>query len=169
MKPKLSRILSSDYIALLSLIAPIVIALIYLLIMTGIIGYIPLRKFQNVADDPEAATVFLWMLLGSLLVFMPLFGYRVADIFERFEHARPVDGQIVDVIRFRDRGKIVFTFAYGGMEYTVNNAVHFSKTAKALRPGQIVMIAVPPENPRKALLTELYCEDKPSINQERGA
>lgn len=159
MKPKFTKILKSDYPSLISVIFPVAIGLIYVLIVTDLIGFIPLRKFQSAADDPEAAKIFLWFFLGSLLVFLPLLGYRVAELFERFSNAVEVEGQIIEVNRFRDRGNIVFAFKYEDVEYRVSNAVHFSKEAKLIQEGQITTIVVPTLEPKKALIKSLFCED----------
>jgi len=71
------------------------------------------------------------------------------------------DGQVVTgVVRsapfIKDRGRINFSYAYGGQDYESTIVVHASKRARTFEAGKEVEVALNPEKPGQAYLRGLY-------------
>lgn len=152
-KPSLARIVKSDYVALLTVLSPLVVWLMYLAL--ACFGYLPNPKGRKPLSDSDAP-FFLKLALVSTLICIPLLIWRVRHFQTVFANGEAVNGRIEKVYFFRDRGRIEFTYTYAGRQYRAKNALHKTKAATAFREGDEVVIVASRSNPKRAYIRDLF-------------
>jgi hypothetical protein len=154
MKVSIIKIIKSDYLAMLSLIAPIVTIIIF--IDSKYIGV--LHKFfsRGRLTEPGDSSIFLIMALITIAVFVPLFAFRIKSIKNHFKDGIEVIGKIVHLSLWKDRGRVEYEYEIDGEKYRSGNAFHRNKFVDSLVEGQEISIIVSKNNPKKGLIKEMY-------------
>jgi len=157
--PGFWKIVSTDYLSMLSLLFPIVV-----------IGlYIALVAFGNIPDPRilrhggqihwvgmEQAQIFLYMAIVLVLVGVPLFIRRYGSIRHTFRTGIEAQGTVVSVTHFKDRGRIEAEFTLDGEIHRMGNPVHLTKQVRTIQEGQTVTIVYCSNDPRKAFIKDIF-------------
>ncbi|MFH1711888.1 MAG: hypothetical protein ABH846_01475 [Patescibacteria group bacterium] len=158
MKVSIIKIIKSDYMAVISLIAPMVMLLLYLdAKYIGLSAYIFSGKLHGQAVDPQ---LMLIIAIVTSVIFLPLLLIRVLRIRMIFKKGIEVEGIIRTVDLWKDRGRIGFVYSFEGKGYTKEISVHQSKFVKSLKPEQRISVIVMKDDRRKALIKEMFITDK---------
>jgi hypothetical protein len=67
-----------------------------------------------------------------------------------------VEGDVVSVSFFRDRGSATYIYTVNGERYKSSNAIMRHRITTQLRQGQKVTIVVNKDNPKTAFIRDLY-------------
>jgi hypothetical protein len=151
--PSVFRILQSDYTAGLSLIMIIVVWGMYLILMYY--GKIPGTYGRDPLTTSDAPG-FLKIAMGGTLLGIPLLTWRINFFNSLFKNAEKVTGYITYIHFYRDRGKVEYEYTYGNNNYTSHNAIFKSGRTKYYQQGDEITLMVDPENPKKAVIRDLY-------------
>jgi hypothetical protein len=140
-RPSLFRIVRTDYLASLAVLAPLVV--------WGMAVIFPLLGETDAAFDISLAGVVTVIALPVLL-------WRVAVISNTLTNGIDVAGVISNASFFRGRGRIDYVYSYQGEKLQSSNAVHQNKQTSALTMGSSVTVVLDPNNPKRAFVRELY-------------
>lgn len=153
-KPKLSKIIANDYIALLAVVFAVFLPLA--LFVCSVLGF-GVRSSGRVVDfeqsDFRAMVPYLTITSAAAIVG---FYARITWIKSILEQGVPARGVIRSIMTYRDRGRIEFDYEYAGHKLSAGMAVHLSKAVRQLRPGDVVDVVVSREKPTRALLRSLF-------------
>jgi len=144
MKPRLTRIILTDWLALFCFIS---------IPGAWIIGYLfPFLRRGAQFGTSEMHTVALPLsLIGAGFLFWRI--HRIYHLFSRGESAR---GYITDIRLARDRGRIEFMYERGGVSHVSWTPIHQNRDVLALRIGQEVELLVDSARPTMAIIRHLY-------------
>ena len=140
--PAIGRIVWTDYTTFL--------ATMFVVLITGAFLYD--RFIQRLAISQELP----YFLGGIVIVALPIILWRIRLIASAFEFGWDVEGNILDVSFFRDRGRVTYTYTVQGERYQSSNAIMKNKPTRALQSGQKVTIVAQRDNPKVAFIRELY-------------
>jgi hypothetical protein len=87
---------------------------------------------------------------------LPLLIFRIKSIYNHFSNGIEVNGKIVSINLWKDRGRIEYEYEIEGKKYETGNAVHRSKFVDSLSEGQEIKIIVSKKNHKKGLIKEMY-------------
>jgi hypothetical protein len=153
-KPSIIRIIQSDYVALIGVLVPIVSLIMY--IAVAYFGYFPGLRGRDPIQGTEGAPVFLTLFIIGLVLGVPLAFWRIRTIQQLFSKGIEVVGQITNVSFYRDRGRIEYSYSHGGQAYAGGNAIMKTRQTQQLRSGNQVVLLVNPDEPKRALIRDLY-------------
>lgn len=151
-KPSLARIVTSDHIALLTVLCPVVFWLMYLALTY--FGYLPNPKGSKLPSDSDRPFFFTLALITTF-VCMPLLIWRVRHFQTVFANGEAVNGRIAKVSFFRGRGRIEFTYTYAGRQYDATNTLD-EASAPAFKEGDEVVVVVSRSNPKRSYIRDLF-------------
>jgi hypothetical protein len=154
LRPSPFRVLQSDFIALGSILFPAVMWGMYIVI--AYFGFFPGFRGHDPIQGSEGAPAFLYLGIITTLIGVPLFVWRWRSFQSVFARGRVVTGRIASVSFSRDRGRVEYSYEYSGQRYHGGNAIMKTKRTKALQEGDEVELIVDPENPKRALIRDLY-------------
>ena len=140
--PAIGRIIWTDYTTFL--------ATMFIVLITGAFLYD--RFIQRLAISQELP----YFLGGIIIVAVPVILWRIRLIASTFEFGWDVEGNILDISFFRDRGRVTYTYTVQGERYQSHNAIMRNKSTRALQSGQKVTIVAQRDNPKVAFIRELY-------------
>jgi hypothetical protein len=140
-KPSLFRVISVDYLSLLSVLFPVVFW-----IYTAYCFY--------TADD--SLQFFLLLAIGLTVVGIPLLFWRYRLIASVFDDGIETQGTITGVRFFRGRGRVDYTYSFQGQKFVGGNSVNRTKSTRALHDGQKVTILMDRNDPKRAFVKEIY-------------
>lgn len=152
--PTIFRIIQSDYAALLAALFPVMCWGLYLALM--VFGALPGRHGRGTITAAEGGPFFLGLAIVALVIGLPLLIWRIRFVQNVFARGVEVEGKIVDVSFYRDRGRVRYAYEYQGRTYERGNAVSGNKRTRALAPGAKVAVAVDPLRPKRAFIRDLY-------------
>lgn len=141
--PSLIRLIDTDYIALVAVLAP--------LVMWGLYAVLLLTRS---GQAPDMILVAIAAAITVLAVVVFLWRYRtIAGV---FADGIEVSATIHNAAFFRDRGRLEYVYTVQGEKYLGSAAVHKNRRTAALRPGQQVVVLVDPDHPKRAFIRDLY-------------
>jgi hypothetical protein len=141
-KPSIERIFWTDYLASISVI-----------FVLAIWGFFLFFKFIKPDQLSES---LLYVSIIVTLVGSAVFTWRVRLITSAFEEGVEVEGDVVSVSFFRDRGSATYIYTVNGERYKSSNAIMRHRITTQLRQGQKVTIVVNKDNPKTAFIRDLY-------------
>jgi hypothetical protein len=144
MKPRLGSILWTDWPALLCLMCLPVIWLISAQLVLF------RRDGSFTAREALMLAVPLSLVAGGLLV------WRIVRIHRLFSRGQLLRAQITRVEVAMDRGRVEFTYDFGGHRVSSWTQVHKNKQVEALAVNQEVEVLVDAANPGNAIVRDLY-------------
>ena len=153
-KPSVFRIIQSDYVALLGVLVPLVSLIMY--IAVAYFGYFPGFRGRDPIQGTEGAPLFLNLFIAGLVLGVPLAIWRIRSIQQLFSKSVEVVGQITQVSFHRDRGRVEYSYTYQSKAYTGGNAIMKTGQTQKLRSGDQVVLLVNPDDPKRALIRDLY-------------
>lgn len=155
-KPKASivRIIQSDYLALLGVLVPVVSLIMY--VCVAYFGYFPGFRGRDPIQGTEGAPLFFYMFIIGLVIGLPLAFWRIRSIQQMFEKSVEVIGQITNISFYKDRGRVEYSYTYQNQNYSGGNAIMKTGKTQQLRSGSQVVLLVNPDEPKHALIRDLY-------------
>jgi hypothetical protein len=139
-RPSLFRIIRNDYAAFMAVILPIVLWGLFLFSVYQ----------ENI--NPNMTNLSIVITAAAI----PLLIYRIFYIFKFFNTGEETTAVILGVSFYRSRGRADFSYTYQGAEYTSGNLLMSSGPVKQLSRGQEVVVLVNPDNPKKAVIRDLF-------------
>lgn len=97
-------------------------------------GFFPALRGGDPIQGEQAAPLFLYGLLLTLLICVPIIVWRIKSIQGIFANGVETPGQITKVSFFRDRGRVEYTYHYQEQDYAGGNAIMKTKRSKRSRP-----------------------------------
>lgn len=104
----------------------------------------------------DGAPFFFWGTLVALLVGLPLAYGRIKKVRDVFARGVEVEGHILEVKFFRDRGSVACAYTLDGRQLTGWNAIMRNSRTAALEPGHPVTLVVDSTDHKKAHVRDLY-------------
>jgi len=153
-KPSIVRIVQSDYPALLGILVPVVSLIMY--VCVAYFGYFPGFRGRDPIQGTEGAPLFFYLFIIGLVVGIPLAIWRIRSIQQMFSKSVEVVGQITNVSFYKDRGRVEYSYIYRGQNYSGGNAIMKTGKTQQLRSGNQVVLLVNPDEPKRALIRDLY-------------
>lgn len=154
--PSLSRIISTDYTAMLAAIAPVVLTALYtLFVTTGLMA--KARGWDPLMGD-NGRPFFFWFAAASIAAGIPVLFWRLRMVRGVFENGVEVPGVITHIMFFKDRGRVEYSYEYEGQAHRAGQAFHRNRRTAALQLGQRVAVMVDRFNPSRALIRDLYLD-----------
>jgi len=144
MKPRISRVVWTDWPALFSAVAIPIIWLICILF-----------PFMRRGVQPLAPHLLILATSISILAALAL-GWRIVRIQRLFRHGHSTTGRITRIQTAKDRGRVEFSFELSGRSFDSWTPVHKNRQVLALRENQEVEILVDPTQPKNAIIRHLY-------------
>jgi hypothetical protein len=154
LKPSVVRIVQSDFAAMLGLLVPAVSLVMY--ICVAYFGYFPGFRGHDPIQGSEGAPLFLYLFIGGLVLGVPLAIWRIRTIQQLFARSVEVTGQVTNISFYKDRGRVEYTYTYLGQSYSGGNAIMKTGRTQQLRPGTQMVLLVNPDDPKHALIRDLY-------------
>jgi len=141
-KPSIERIFFTDYTTTVSAIS-ILVAL----------GFFLFDRFiQSVALTEELPYIVGFVCIIGITVIL----WRIRLISSAFEFGWEVEGDIVDIGFFRDRGRVTYIYTILGERYQASNAIMQNRVTKSLYRGQKVIVMSNKDNPKTAFIRDIY-------------
>jgi hypothetical protein len=141
-KPSIERILWTDYLASVSVIS--------ILAIWGFFLFFKFIKPAQLSEPLFYASIAVTLVGSAVLI------WRVRLITSAFAEGVEVEGDVVNVSFFRDRGSATYIYAVNGERYKSSNAIMRHRITAQLRQGQKVTIVVNKDNPKTAFIRDLY-------------
>ncbi|MEM7332446.1 MAG: DUF3592 domain-containing protein [Chloroflexota bacterium] len=152
-KPSVSGIIQGDYLAMLSVMFPIVIWGMYIAIVY--FGFLPDSRGSD-PINPNGSPFFFYFGIIMVVVGIPLLTWRVKSIQDIFDRGIEVEGQITNIRFYRGRGRVEYAYEYVDKAYRGGNAIRRTRVASQLKVGDQVIIVIDRANPQKAVVRDLY-------------
>ena len=153
-RPALVRIIQSDYIAMVGVLAPAVFLAAY--IAVAYFGFLPGFRGHDPIQGTEGAPFFLYGFIVTLIIGIPAVFWRFKSIQKVFATGTEVVGKIEEVYFRRDRGNVVYRYEYQGKPYSGVNAIMKNARTQLLDPGKEIVLIVSQDDPGRALIRDLY-------------
>jgi hypothetical protein len=153
-KPSIVRIIQSDFLALLGVLVPIVALIMY--VAVAYFGYFPGFRGRDPIQGTEGAPLFLNLFIAGLVIGVPLAIWRIRSIQQMFSKSVEVVGQITNISFRKDRGRVEYSYTYQSQAYSGGNAIMKNGKTQNLRSGNEVVLLVNPDDPKRALIRDLY-------------
>lgn len=141
-KPSIERIFFTDYITTVSAIS----------IVIAVVAYLFDRFIQSLGLGNQFP-----LIVGVVCVIgVAAIVWRIRLISSAFEFGWEVEGDIVGISFFRDRGSVSYIYTIQGERYQTSNAIMKHRLTKSLQQGQKVVIMANKDNPKVAFLRDIY-------------
>lgn len=152
-RASITKIIRSDYPAFFGLAATGVTWALYA--ATAYFGYVPGFRGRDPLTRSDAP-FFLYLALAVTVIAIPLVIWRVRSIQAVFAGGIEAVGRITGVAFRRDRGRVEYTYTVKDQTFHGGSAIMKTGQTKRLVVGEEVVVVVDPDNPKRALLRELY-------------
>jgi hypothetical protein len=140
--PSIGRIFWTDYTTFILAIS---------ILLSG--GFYLFDRFiQPIALSDELP----YIVAFACLIGIPVITWRIRLITSAFEYGWEVEGDILDVGFFRDRGRVTYVYTVLGERYQSSNAIMKHRITKSLQRGQKAIVVANRDNPKVAFLRDLY-------------
>jgi hypothetical protein len=153
-KPSVIRMIQSDYMVLLGVLLPVVSLVLY--VSVAYFGFFPGFRGHDPIQGTDGAPLFFYLFLAGLVIGLPLAYWRIRSVQGLFSRSVEVSGQITNVSFFRDRGRIDYEYVYQGQKCSGGTAVMKNGQTQSMRPGIAIVLLVDPDQPKRALIRDLY-------------
>jgi len=141
-RPAIRRIFATDYATFL--------ATIFIVIATGAF------LFDRLVEPLTISQVLPYIAAVVDAIGIPVIVWRIRLISSAFEHGWEVEGDILDIGFFRDRGRVTYIYTVEGQRYQTSNAILRNRTTRSLQRGQKVKVMANRDNPKIAFIRSLY-------------
>ena len=140
-RPSLFRVISVDYLSLLSTLFPITF-------------WIFSAYYFYIGDD--SLQFFVLLSTAISVVGIPLLFWRYRIISSAFDDGTEAQGTIIGVSFFRGRGRVNYAYSFQGQKLVSGNTINRTKYTKDLTNGQQVTILIDRNDPKRAFVKEIY-------------
>ena len=136
MKPKIYRIISTDFLTMICFLAPLVILILG--IDDKYFGVLSAIFSRGNSKPGEAHEFFFFFSISLAMILIPYAIFRIACFQKWFQEAIIVRGLVTFVPAVKDRGTFKYIYKLNGKEYRSWNLVHRTKTVREIMPGDEV-------------------------------
>lgn len=140
-RPSIFRILFTDSATYFALVVPFAVWAIYLYL-----------AFTH----PTANTSLLYIGIGTALAAIPIILIRILYFYKMFRIGSETSGVVQRVFFYRSRGRVTYDYTFQGTDYHSGSAIMKTARSGRLRPDQEVTLLVDPNQPKRAVVKELY-------------
>jgi hypothetical protein len=154
MKISFAKVIKSDYLSLLLLLLPIVGVL--LLIDAQFFGIVPGLIKRGRGIEVLDPMFFLGFAIVCIVVCLPILWNRFRAMQRHFDTGFDAMATITEVMFYKDRGRVTFSYLVNGQHYSTGNAIHKNVMTASFQVGQPLAIVVSSTNPEKAYIKALY-------------
>ena len=141
-KPSIERIFFTDYITTVSAISIVIAAVAFLI-----------DRFIQSLGLGEQFPFFVGLVC---IIGVAAIVWRIRLISSAFEFGWEVDGDLVSISFFRDRGSVTYIYTIQGERYQTRNAIMKHRLTRSLVQGQQVVIMANKDNPKIAFIRDIY-------------
>lgn len=141
-RPSFFRVIFTDYLSLVAFVLP--------LFLVGTEVYNQLTSDGIVID--ESTLRIAVMVAVGIVIFL----WRYSRINNYFNEGKEEPATINGASFFRGRGTISFIYTYQGSKYQSKSIVLSSAHTKAFKVGREVVALIDNNNPKKAIIKELF-------------
>jgi hypothetical protein len=139
--PSLIKIIQTDYTSFLSTIFLLSLWSVYLI-------------FQILRLESPSGAIIVAITLS--IIALAIIYWRYQLIISRFSQGSTVSAIISEIWFFRGRGRINYTYTFRGHEFITGDDVFPTKIARSFRAGDRVTVLLDPDNPDRAIISDLY-------------
>ncbi len=150
-KPSLRRILWTDYPAFYASLVPVVSWIVLL-------AWLPDWRGDGPVISPGARPFFLSLAALATVAGLIVLVWRVRLVYQLFGRGLLVRGKISSVEIRRDHGWVEFCYIFDHQEYTSRIEVHRNAQTKGLKAGDLVVLVVDRNHPKRAFIRDLYLD-----------
>ena len=140
-RPSVFRIILTNYVAFIAVLSPALLWLVFL--------------FDHFQGDTLTSSDLLY-LGGFTLVGLMVALWKIFTISSIINHGQETTATIHSSGFYRSRGRIKFVYTFQGEKFMTQNTVNSNKRTRAYTAGDQVTIYLDQNNPKKAVLKEIY-------------
>ncbi|NMB54565.1 MAG: DUF3592 domain-containing protein [Leptolinea sp.] len=140
-RPSFIRTGLNDYVTYVCLVFPAICCVVIL---------------ANFVFTSAGTMLLLFVLVLTSLITTLIAGIRFISILKIFHDNQEVMGVISRIDFYRDRGRVEFVYIYQGAKFTSGLSIMKNRRTAGYQPGDEVFVLVDRNNPRKALIKDLY-------------
>lgn len=153
-KPKLMRVIKSDYFANLAVKIPTIFWIILLVALfmnlTGGTG----RQF--ISFDKQSSMSLLYLSIGATVLATPLLYWRYRYFSALFAAGKFSVGKVVNVVFRGSRGYVEYTYTRESQEMRSFNSLFKNDRTRSLKVNDPVTVILDEKNPKKTYIRELF-------------
>lgn len=140
-RPSLLRLIQTDYPSFLAALFP----------LFGW-GFFLVDRLRRVDTDANFVLIMGALTLAAVLVLV----WRYTSIASIYAAGQEVTATLNNAAFFRGRGNLTYIYKFQGGKYSCTNTVMKTNRTSAYAAGDRVTVLVDPNNPRRAVIKELY-------------
>jgi hypothetical protein len=149
-------IILNDYAAfIMAITGPMALVVSACALLFGLIPRVRNRGGHDEVPFELSVGLFVASVILTAILFFFL-SRRLARIKRIFAEGTRTKAKVVEVRFDKDRGRIEFEYPIDGQIHRTGNAIMKNKKTSSFALGDEIEVALDPENPRKALLVQLY-------------
>jgi hypothetical protein len=137
------RIIEADYIAYISVLAPVVMWAVYAF---------------SYFSGRETGTTYTLTMAGITVAGMLALIWRYRLFSTVFEDGQQTQAVISHVSFYRDRGRIDYEYTYMGQQYKSGSMVHKIRRVTDLKIGDQITVMIDRNKPNRAFIKDLYLQ-----------
>lgn len=145
----LKKSIWNDYILMVTLIAPIIL-----------IGFLIVFFINN-----EDNKLVIYIFTSFIPIFSVIFLLRIKYIKSFLNNSNTIQGVILDVWFFRDRGRIEYVFEIENNRFSNGQAIMKNKFTKKLNKGQVIELLIKKNGNIRTLIQDLYFDSLEKLDQ----
>jgi hypothetical protein len=116
--------------------------------------------FRDLYFLDESDKIMFGIILGCLSLFcLLLFILRIKTGKYFVKNGLEINAEIYNVLYYRDRGRIEYSYNINGKIYKRGNGIHITKTSGYYKNGDMIKILVDPKNNKKAVIMNHFIKE----------
>jgi len=140
-RPSVFRIMFTNYVAFIGVLSPALLWLVFL--------------FDHFRGDRLTTSDLI--ALGSItLLGLIIMVWKIFSISAIINNGLETTATVHSSGFYRSRGRIKFIYSFQGEKYMTQNTVNSNKRTRAFTAGDQVSICLDPNNPKKAIIKDIY-------------
>lgn len=141
-KPTLWRIFQTDY--------PTAVSGTLILVLWGFF------VFFRIVQPTGVAELLFYVSIVVTVAGAAVLAWRIRLIQSTFENGVEVDGSVLAIRFYRDRGYVSYAYDVNGERIQSSNAIAKYRTTEQLKAGQKVRVVADRNNPKIAFIKNIY-------------
>jgi hypothetical protein len=141
-KPSIGRIFQTDYLT--------TVWEIFILVIWGF--FLSFKFIQPI----QLANPLFYAAVIVTVIGIGIMTWRIRLIQSIFEDGAEVEGTVVSINFYRDRGYVTYVYEVKGKRYQSSNAIAKYRVTEQLKQGQRVRIVAEQNNPKIAFIKNIY-------------
>lgn len=117
-------------------------------------------SFRHLCFLDKSDKIMIVIIFGCLSLFcLLLFILRIKTGKYFVKNGLEINAEIYNVLYYRDRGRIEYSYNINGKIYKRGNGIHITKTIGYYKNGDMIKILVDPKNNKKAVIMNHFIKD----------